>query len=323
MAADFYLQPKVRRRLAAEVATGLPRRGDVHLLDHKSPLLEAVRDDPRFTEQRQVMIDLDSTLFPLDRAMRELGVDILTQEVDSWGADGDPVGDAILREAGRTNLLHGKELTPEEQEEKIALLVDFFQRLHSDEELMKRAGVFEFAPQIISDLRERGVKVHIVTHRSPSTAAATIAWLDAMEIEYDQFVCDLPDVADKIKYCQESGIPVILDDKPKTIIDAEAVGIEAVSLSWPYSQKALQEADGEEAACWAEMGHDTVRHLEEKIKERANNLGVDLPEAIPFESLFEFSRGINKSTALASDISLTYKKDKEQFAKEFARTLSK
>lgn len=250
-------------------------------LDHlffkrKSPLLQAVAQDPRFEDQLQVMIDLDSTLFPIDRALRELGLDIYDSERESWGEDGDSLGDAIMMRYNRPDLLHGKELSEEQQQDKADICIRFFEELHGDEELMRRAGVFRYAPQLIKEMREQGIRVHILTHRSPEVAEATKAWLGAMGIEYDDFVCDHSHNADKIEYCQERGIPVLLDDKPKTIRDAEAAGIEAISLAWPYSKKALEEAGGDEALCWREMAHHALGHIERLVRERAEGLGVDL-----------------------------------------------
>lgn len=265
----------VERRLAAEMPTGLGERRE-GMFKTRSKIIEAVADDPRFSDILQVTVDLDSTLFPLDRAMREMGVDLPTTETDVWSEDENPVGDAILKSVGRPELADGNDLTPEQEKEKVQILIKFFEELHGDEELMKRAGVFEYGPQMIEEMRRQGITVHVVTHRSPDALDETEAWLEAMGIEYDDIVCDHAHEVDKIKYCTDNGVPIILDDKPKTIIDAEAAGVEAISLAWPYSVKALEEAGGDQAKCWREMTSHTISHIERLILERAKDLGVDI-----------------------------------------------
>jgi phosphoglycolate phosphatase-like HAD superfamily hydrolase len=265
----------VQRRLAAEMPTGL-NTDYKKMFKTRSRIIAQIADDPRFADVLQVAVDLDSTLFPIDRAMRELGVDVPDTEKDAWGDDGDPVGDAIVQLKGRPELMHGKELTSEQEGEKIQLLIEYFEQLHGDPDLMKRAGVFEYGPQMLEEMRRQGITVHIVTHRSPESLDETEAWLDSMGVEYDDIICNHSHEVDKIQYCTDRGIPVILDDKPKTIIDAEAAGVEAVSLAWPYSAKALEEAGGDQAQCWREMAAHTISHIERLVLERAKELGIHL-----------------------------------------------
>lgn len=268
---------EIAKESSIEKRTGLGDYNQGRLFRHRSRLLESVKDDPRFAPELQIMVDLDATLFPVDRAWQEKGIDLDSAMIDMWGNGGDQFGDKLMLLAGREDLLYEKAKTPEQEEERLGIIVDFFEDLHNDEELMKRAGVFEFSPQVIRELRKQGVRVHIVTHRSPSSADETEAWLRAMGVEYDAFICDLPDKADKIKYCQEQGITVLLDDKPSTIQAAEDVGIEAISLSWPYSDEALAASGGDRALCWREMAHHAVAHMERDVLRRAKELGIELP----------------------------------------------
>jgi phosphoglycolate phosphatase-like HAD superfamily hydrolase len=276
LSAEFYAET-VQRSLDREVATNIDAANHGQHFRHQSALVQAVGDDPLFAPDRQLMIDLDSTLFPLEKAVSELGVNISSAEIKARNNNDDIFGDLIVESLGRGDLQLGAEITAEQRQERGPLIVDFFERLHVDSELMQRAGVFEFAPQIIDDWRQQGIKIHIVTHRSPLAAHGTEEWLRAMNIGYDYFICDSPSEADKIAYCQQHAIPVLIDDKPQTIIDAEAVGIEAVSLAWPYSAEALEQAGGDPALCWRQVGQHAIEHIEKAIIRRAKAAGRTLP----------------------------------------------
>lgn len=237
--------------------------------DFIRPFLTHIKENhPEAVQEMQVMIDLDSTIFPLDRAMREKGIDVEIISVEDWSSSGDTIGDAIMIHFGRADLLHEKDLDEEQLQEKIQILGDFFRELHEDEELMKRAGVYRYAPQMIHLMRKQGIKVHILTHRAPTAALSTQIWLEEMGIEYDFFECAESGDLDKIDYCKKHKIPLLFDDKPKTITDAEDAGIEALSLKWPYSKKALEEAGGDEAHCWMEMTHIALDHIERIVSEK-------------------------------------------------------
>lgn len=276
LSAEFYSEI-VHRSLEVEVATEIGAANNGQRFRHQSALVQAVADDPLFADDLQLMIDLDSTLFPLENAAQELGVDISVNNIKAWNESDDIFGDLIVAASGRPELQLAAGLSAEQRAERGKTIADFFERLHVDSELMQRAGVFEFAPQIIADWREQGIKIHIVTHRSPLAAHGTEEWLKAMNIGYDHFICDSPSEADKIAYCQQHGIPVLIDDKPQTIIDAEAVGIEAISLAWPYSAEALEQAGGDPALCWRQVGQHAIEQIEKAIIRRAKSVGRALP----------------------------------------------
>lgn len=246
-----------------------------------SPLIAAVADDPRFHDDLQVMVDIDSTLFPMDDALREMGVHMKVRNISHWGEGGDSLGDAIMIDYWGRDDLVAKNLGKEEKAERGRLLGEFFARMHSSGPRMERSGVYEYAPQLMQLLHMHGIKLHVFTHRSERAQQSTREWLLAMNIPYDHLRVEDPAGdrvrSDKVLYCQENRISVCVDDKPDTIRRAEAAGIEALSLDWKYASNTIRESGADPAGCWRELGEGILLHIENRIRERALREGITLP----------------------------------------------
>lgn len=218
-----------------------------------SDLIDSVRSDPRFASCRRILLDLDETVFPLGDAIRKAGIDMPpTQDIDSYGS----VGEAIS-----SNGQHPP---------------DFFKRIHSDHQFMNDVGVYDGAPEVLRQLSDMGVEIHVVTHRDPEAKQATESWLQSAKIPYDHLEVSFED---KLDYCRRNEIETVVDDHPDLIERAERAGLDAVSLGWPYAERATKQFDGERAGDWREMGYDIISTIEDRIRLRAQKLGVELPSA--------------------------------------------
>lgn len=271
----------LRERPHFEKPTGLPQLEDPANFQRTSRVLQAVKGDPRFGPEMQVMVDLDSTLFSMDEAMREMGVDFPVSEIDGWEGNHQPLADAIMRDYWKRPDLQSATLSPEQKEEYYELVGEFFRRMHTDPEIMKRSGTFEYAPLAIQLLHRQGVRIHIFTHRNVESREATEEWLGAMGIPYDVIhvedpVAD-PERSDKIAYCQREGIQFCIDDKPETIRRAEEAGIEAVSLHWDYARDTIRDSGADEGECWREVYSDLLGLMETRIIQKAEQEGWDIP----------------------------------------------
>jgi phosphoglycolate phosphatase-like HAD superfamily hydrolase len=274
-------------RPANERPSGL--RKEERLFRLESPLLLAVAGHPQFAPDLRVMIDLDSTLFPLDGALREMGVHFRTRNSQYWESGESDLSDAILLDRFGRNDLCGKDLSEEQRAERITLITAFFAELHSSAERLRSSGVFEYAPDMLRMLQQNGAEIHIFTHRDERSTKATLDWLRAMGIPYDKFRLEDPSRdssrSDKIAYCLEEGISICVDDKPDTIRQAEAAAIEALSLSWPYTEAAIKESGADPARCWRELGEGIIRHMELAVMERALREELPLPESVLREAM--------------------------------------
>src|SRR5215211_773919 len=163
----------------------------------------------------KIALDIDSTLHHywdlLQRVVRErYGIDLPYEEQRDWGIT------AIERDA----LIHCVEET------------------HSDENIA--AGVpYPGAVQAVREWHASGHWIHVTSHRRPSTAHATAAWLDEIGMPYD----DLYVSFDKVSRCVELGIDLLIDDSPVNIARARKAGILAATIVHPWNEE-MVERDG-------------------------------------------------------------------------------
>lgn len=109
-----------------------------------------------------------------------------------------------------------------------------------------REGILAFGLQPgaaagVSRLRAHGVAVHVCTRRPADLADGAAAALADHGLTWDSFHGS-SDV-EKVAWCQQRGIGVMLDDKPSTIERAAAAGMTVLSLHWTYNAH-LQGAAG-------------------------------------------------------------------------------
>lgn len=226
-----------------------------------SPFLHSNKNDKRLQDLFQVVVDIDNTLFPVDRAVSAYGIPYDLRLCNDYSN----LQVVVLRHMGREDLLEQDQLHPEKEDQWRPLLYDFFAGIQSDPELLVRAGVYEDASDILHSFRDHGLGIHLFTHRPESTTAATKAWLQHADIPYDSLQISF---ANKIDYCKEIGASFIVDDKPSTVLLALQNGISAFSLDWPYVRGVIQDHGGYAAASWSEIGALLFLELESKIKQR-------------------------------------------------------
>ena len=81
--------------------------------------------------------------------------------------------------------------------------------------------------------KRAGVEIHIVSDRSPATGRATRAWLRRNELPFDVTVFRSP--IDKVAYAVQTGINLVIDDKPTTIEGCIAAGIPVATISHRFN----------------------------------------------------------------------------------------
>jgi phosphoglycolate phosphatase-like HAD superfamily hydrolase len=217
-------------------AAASPRRA---IVLRRRPVLYKHRDNPLFVRERQVALDLDSTLFPLLPAMRALpgGENIDIHTCATW--------DTIIEQAGGLDAA-----------------LDLFRRAMQYEHMARHtpyAGVLETA----QTLREHGVKMHVMTRRNPELAEGTLRWLADHDIIPDTFVCDM--TTNKVQRCKRLGISVIVDDEPKCLEQAHAVGLDAITLLWPYNAPIVRQLGVTGASDWLGVGNAVLDSVERRV----------------------------------------------------------
>ncbi len=89
------------------------------------------------------------------------------------------------------------------------------------------------AREVLTALRAAGHEIVVLTARQRewfvNPEKVSRDWLEKRRIPYDEIVADVP-FAEKGKYCQEAGIPVLIDDSVTTCLAAQTVGVHAILL---------------------------------------------------------------------------------------------
>jgi phosphoglycolate phosphatase-like HAD superfamily hydrolase len=156
-----------------------------------------------------VMFDVDGILFPFQRAygFRLRGKDFEDDEIQEWGK--------LPAEWSR------------EEQEAALLWCHSYQALN-------QFKFFSDAIEALDRLRRVGIKVHICTRREAVGEADLIKAMQEQGLAYDSVYCSRK--VDKIKWCIERNVPIIVDDKPGTLQQAAANSLKAFSIRWPYNQ---------------------------------------------------------------------------------------
>ena len=123
---------------------------------------------------------------------------------------------------------HIGRLTPEEVSEVVAAT-------HSEPHISS-AVPYEGAVEAINRWASEGHFIHITSHRATDAHEATVAWLDAIGLEYDELYCSF----DKITRCREIGIDTLIDDSPVNIERAIDEGITAATILHPWNREACE-----------------------------------------------------------------------------------
>ena len=92
------------------------------------------------------------------------------------------------------------------------------------------------AVETVRDWHEAGHFIHITSHRSPESHAATAQWLERIGLPYDELYCSY----DKITRCVEIGIDVLIDDSPVNLVKAHERGIVAATIAHPWNREVCE-----------------------------------------------------------------------------------
>jgi len=178
----------------------------------------------------RVAIDIDSTLHNYwdqlaDAARRRYGIELPYDNQVTWAID---------------------RLEPDQLRACIA-------ETHSDERILA-AEPYPGAAEAISGWHAAGHEIHIASHRAEGAHGATARWLAREGIPFDELHCSF----DKIAYCVERGMGLLIDDSPENLVRAHAVGIVPATIAHPWNRE-LCEAEGFlHADSWPELARVLV-----------------------------------------------------------------
>ena len=173
----------------------------------------------------RIALDIDSTLHhywdTLSQAAQErFGIDLPYEEQFDWG---------ITR------------LKPKQLDVVIA-------DTHSDAAIL--AGrPYPGAVETVQRWHAAGHYIHVTSHRAGGCHGATAAWLEDIELPFDDLHCSY----DKISRCVELGIDVLVDDSPANIRHALERGIVAATLLHPWNEDVCDEEPVIAATDWPEL----------------------------------------------------------------------
>lgn len=175
--------------------------------------------------QKAIVCDLDSTLWPFNDALREVG------------------GNA----ASANEWLGWDELTELCGDERLA--IEAFERAQGYDS-MRRFGLFPGVSETFAALADRGVRVIVVTDRSRQLADDAARFLVQAGLRSPLHALS---PAGRISFCLEQGIRVIVDDRPGTLEAAHEAGLTAIALRYPYNGTVVDRLGVPNATAWPEL----------------------------------------------------------------------
>ena len=122
--------------------------------------------------------------------------------------------------------------------------------------IMKHTAMYPhfFAKKVINTLRKEGYEIVLLTSRdsffwSGNAKKYTRKWLKKYGFKYDELVTDTDD---KLKYCKNNNIDVLVDDNPDFIAKANEGGLKTITFFQPYNKEYLHKLN-KTASCWANV----------------------------------------------------------------------
>lgn len=173
----------------------------------------------------RIAIDIDSTLHHYwdllsDAARRRFGIDLPYDEQVEWG---------ISR------------LRPEQ----LAVCVA---DTHCEKQIIG-ASPYPGAVEAVARWHAESHFIQITSHRADSAHDPTAAWLDRIELPYDELYCS----DDKITRCVALDIDLLIDDSPLNLRRAIEHGIRAATIAHPWNRDVCEEEDVICARDWPEL----------------------------------------------------------------------
>lgn len=203
--------------------------------------LLAHKDDPELRDAFKVMVDVDSTWYPLLDVMatREGGARVDIRKIETWSSLSSFV------DGGSKRML-----------EIFGECMDFA--------VMREHPPFPGAVEAAQLLKAHGAELHVTTHRKAEFADDTARWMEMYGLPYDSLRCDLG--FDKLAWCRENGISILVDDHPELLAEAAEAGFEALSLHWPYNASVLALHNLHCASNWNQLGGLVLAAIESRLR---------------------------------------------------------
>jgi len=127
---------------------------------------------------------------------------------------------------------------------------------HSDANIAA-AEPYPDAVETVRAWHERGLWIHVTSHRSTDCHPATANWLQAIGMPYDDLYCSY----DKVTRCVELGIDILVDDSPVNLERARDEGILGATILHPWNER-LSGQDGiVTGSDWRELRGRLEPHL--------------------------------------------------------------
>lgn len=197
--------------------------------------------DPALSPHYQVMVDVDSTVYPLLDAIatRPDGQRVSYENAREWSC--------------LTGLVEGG----------LPRLLELFGECMVYE-VMRHHPPLPGAAAALQTMRDHGLTLHVMTQRPPHYAEDTQRYLREFGVPYDSFICDLEH--DKLQLCQQRGISILIDDHPQLLARAHAAGLTALSLHWPYNAEVIREHQLPRSHSWADLSAHALAAVEARVR---------------------------------------------------------
>jgi len=203
--------------------------------------------DPAFKEDYQIMVDMDSILFPILAAMasRPGGTRVKAEDIPTWTSLAGLVDGGVPR------------------------MLEIFDEV-MEWDVMREFPPMPGAAESLATLRAHGCGLHVKTDRKEQFAASAERYLTHFGLPYDTFLC-APGI-DKLAICQAEGIGTIVDDHPDLLDRAARAGLDALSLHYPYNVEVAQLHELKTAHSWPDLAMHAAGAVEKRIKQRLRSL---------------------------------------------------
>ena len=109
---------------------------------------------------------------------------------------------------------------------------------HSEDYIL-RGEPYPGAVEVVEAWHAAGHFIHITSHRSTESHAATERWLEAIGLPYDELYCSY----DKIARGVEIGLDVLVDDSPVNLQRAAEAGMTPATILHPWNREICAELD--------------------------------------------------------------------------------
>lgn len=141
---------------------------------------------------------------------------------------------------------------------------DFFNRYYKN--VLEESVALLNAPEMIRKLKEEGNDIFFITARltqisNCDTESITKKTLQDNNIPYDKLIIN---ASDKLKFCQENGIQIFIEDSYKTCKQLQENGIKTFLMTTKMNEK-IDSGDIERVKDWKEVYQKVKLYMEEVV----------------------------------------------------------